>query len=502
MNFASARPTTALLLSSPSRPACTARFMPEKLPARPAFAKPLTSCMPSALAMACAWRIRPNCFRNCVSAARPSTCVLNPTCRPAPSPPSLIIPRPGCCVRACASPSAPTRAPPPTVRSRGSLKLCSATMAGAWLSSGPASAMQHRPPSFPNPCGLSCWTPSPQPNMPRAAPSPEHYISERKQPLTTASQLTRPSQLKNSVLQAIGNTPLVKLQKVVTKDMADVVVKLRYYIPTSSYKDRMALAMIEGAEKRGALRPGMRVVEYTGGSTGSSLALVCSIKGYPFTAVSSDGFAREKLQTMEIFGADLRIIPSDQGKLTPELFRQMIDTAENLGREPNSFYCNQFRNQDAVEGYKTIGHEIYEQVGDNLAAFCGAVGTAGMLVGVSRALKACGSKTRIIALEPASSPVLTTGKGGPHRVEGIAAGFRPPHLQDGDFDEARTVEEKQAREMAHRLAREEGIFAGTSSGLNVVAALQLARELGPGKTVATVAVDSGFKYLAGDLFQS
>jgi cysteine synthase A len=246
----------------------------------------------------------------------------------------------------------------------------------------------------------------------------------------------------------------------------------------------------------------MRVVEYTGGSTGSSLALVCSIKGYPFIAVSSDGFAREKLQTMKIFGADLRIIPSDQGKLTPELFRKMIDTAEQLGREPNMFYCDQFHNQDAVEGYKTIGRELYQQTGEGLAAFCAAVGTAGMLVGVSRALKACDSKAKIVALEPASSPVLTTGKGGPHRVEGIAAGFRPPHLQDEDFDEARTVEEQEARRMAHRLAREEGIFAGTSSAMNVVAALQLARELGPGNTVATVAVDSGFKYLAGDLFQS
>lgn len=279
-------------------------------------------------------------------------------------------------------------------------------------------------------------------------------------------------------------------------------MKLEYYNPTGSYKDRMALAMIEGAEKRGALRPGMRVVEYTGGSTGSSLALVCSIKGYPFVAVSSDGFAREKLQTMEIFGADLRIIPSNQGKLTPELFRQMISTAEKLGQEPNSFYCDQFHNNDAVEGYKAIGRELYNQLGGGLAAFCAGVGTAGMLVGVSRALKACGSKARIIALEPASSPVLTTGKGGPHRVEGIAAGFRPPHLQDTDFDEARAVDEQEARQMAHRLAREEGIFAGTSSGLNVAAALNLARELGPGKTVATVAVDSGFKYLAGDLFQS
>lgn len=312
----------------------------------------------------------------------------------------------------------------------------------------------------------------------------------------------RDFQVKRSVLEAIGKTPLIRLRKLVSPGMAEVVVKLEYYNPTGSYKDRMALAMIEGAEKSGALHRGMRVVEYTGGSTGSSLALVCSIKGYSFVAVSSDGFAREKLQTMEIFGADLRIIPSTEGKLTPELFRQMIATAEKLGQEPNSFYCDQFHNNDAVEGYKAIGRELYHQLDERLVAFCAGVGTAGMLVGVSRALKACGSRARIIALEPASSPVLTTGKGGPHRVEGIAAGFRPPHLQEADFDEARTVEEREARQMAHRLAREEGIFAGTSSALNVVAALKLARELGPGTTVATVAVDSGFKYLAGDLFQS
>jgi cysteine synthase A len=306
--------------------------------------------------------------------------------------------------------------------------------------------------------------------------------------------------VRDSVLEAIGNTPAVKLRKLVTPDMADVVVKLEYYNPTGSYKDRMALAMIEGAEARGSLRPGMRVVEYTGGSTGSSLALVCAIKGYPFVPVSSDGFAREKLQTMRLFGADLQIVPSENGKLTPELFRIMLDKARKLGEEPNTFYTDQFNNTDAIQGYMGIGKELFEQVGPELAAFCGGVGTAGMLMGVSRALKARGSRARIIALEPASSPVLTTGKGGPHRVEGTAPGFRPPHLRDGDFDEARAIDEQEARAMARRLAKEEGIFAGISSGLNVVAALQLARELGPGKTVATVAVDSGLKYLAGDLY--
>ncbi len=316
-----------------------------------------------------------------------------------------------------------------------------------------------------------------------------------------SGSLANPS-VRNSVLEAIGNTPIVKLRKIVTQDMADVVVKLEYYNPTSSYKDRMALAMIDGAEASGKLKSGMRVVEYTGGSTGSSLALVCAVKGYPFVAVSSDGFAREKLQTMRLFGTDLRIIPSENGSLTPELFRTMIDMASKLGAEPNSYYTDQFNNTDAIQGYMGIGNELFEQVGPEIAAFCAGVGTAGMLMGVSRALKARGAKTKIVALEPSSSPVLTTGKGGPHRVEGIAAGFRPPHLKEGQFDEVRTVDEQQARTMARRLAKEEGIFTGTSSGLNVVSALQLARELGPGKTVATVAVDSGLKYLAGDLYQS
>jgi cysteine synthase len=316
----------------------------------------------------------------------------------------------------------------------------------------------------------------------------------------TSSLLTSPLSVRDSVLEAIGNTPAVKLRKLVTREMSDVVVKLEYYNPTGSYKDRMALAMIEGAEARGSLRPGMRVVEYTGGNTGSSLALVCAIKGYPFVPVSSDGFAREKLQTMRLFGADVQIVPSEDGKLTPQLFRTMIDRAKKLSEEPNTYYTDQFNNTDAIQGYLGIGKELFEQIGPELAAFCGAVGTAGMLMGVSRALKARGSAARIVVLEPSSSPVLTTGKGGPHRVEGIAAGFRPPHLKDGDFDEVRAIDEQEARAMARRLAREEGIFVGTSSALNVVAALQLARELGPGKTVATVAVDSGLKYLAGDLY--
>src|SRR6201984_424948 len=223
----------------------------------------------------------------------------------------------------------------------------------------------------------------------------------------------------DSVLKAIGNTPLVKLRRVIPPGSGDVYVKLEYYNPTGSYKDRMALAMIEGAEARGSLRPGMRVVEYTGGSTGSSLALVCAIKGYRFVPVSSDGFAKEKLQTMQIFGADLRIISSENGQLTPELFRTMIDTARKLSEEPQTYFTDQFNNIDAIRGYMEIGNELLDQAGPEIAAFCGGVGTAGMLMGVSRALKARGCRARIVALESASSPVLTRGKGGPHRVEGI-----------------------------------------------------------------------------------
>ena len=304
----------------------------------------------------------------------------------------------------------------------------------------------------------------------------------------------------DSVLHAIGNTPLVRLQKLAPPTSATVLVKLEYVNPTGSYKDRMALAMIEGAEKRGALKPGMRVVEYTGGSTGSSLAMVCAMKGYEFHPLSSDAFAMEKLDTMRAFGADLEVLPSDGGKVTPALFDRFKARIAELMKDPNTFWTNQFNNRDALDGYANIGRELMAQAG-HVDAFVGAVGTAGMLVGVSTALKQAGSRARIVALEPSTSPFLTSGKGGPHRVEGTAAGFWPPHLQPGTYDEARAIDENAGRAMARRAAREEGIFAGTSSGLNIAAALDLAKELGPGKVVATVAVDTGLKYLAGNLYK-
>lgn len=303
-----------------------------------------------------------------------------------------------------------------------------------------------------------------------------------------------------SVLDAIGNTPVVKLRKLVPPGSADVIVKLEYFNPTGSYKDRMALSMIEEAEKRGSLRPGMRVVEYTGGSTGSSLAMVCAVKGYRFEPVSSDAFSREKIRTMQAFGASVTVLESDGGKITPELFDRFKREIALRAAEPGTFYTDQLNNRDTIAGYRKIGEELLRQVEGPIAAFCGAVGSAGMLLGVAAALREAGSRARIVALEPAESPVITKGVAGSHRIEGIGVGFWPPMLRREDFDEARAIPEAAARAMARRLATEEGILAGTSTGLNVTAALQLARELGSGPVVATVATDTGLKYLAGDLY--
>ena len=308
--------------------------------------------------------------------------------------------------------------------------------------------------------------------------------------------------VRSSALEAIGETPLVRLGRLAPPDGADVLVKLEYFSPTGSYKDRMALALIEGAERRGALRPGMSVVEFTGGSTGSSLAFVCAVKGYPLKLVSSDAFSPEKLRTMRAFGADLTVVPSRGGAITPDLFDRMRDVVKEIVARDGAYWTDQFNNPDSLDGYAGIGSELLAQAGTRISAFCGGVGVAGMLVGVSRALRAAGSDTRIVALEPASSPFLSTGVGGPHHVEGIGTGIVPPLLTPGTYDEVRAIEESEARAMARRLTHEEGIFAGISTGLNVVAALRLAEELGPGRTVVTVAVDTGLKYLAGDLYEA
>ncbi len=303
-----------------------------------------------------------------------------------------------------------------------------------------------------------------------------------------------------TVLEAIGNTPLVALPKLPGPQSGRVYVKLESGNPTGSYKDRMALAMIEEAERRGDLKPGMTVLEYTGGSTGSSLAFVCAAKGYPFRVVSSGAFSQEKLRTMEAFGADLELVPSAGGRVTPDLIPRMVARAEELAQRDGVYLTDQLNNRDSLIGYRAIGTELLDQLGRAPEAFCGAIGTAGMLMGVARALRERAPETRVVALEPAESPVLTTGESGTHSVEGIGIGYVPPHLEEALYDEARAVPEGEARRTARRLAREEGILVGTSSGLNIAAALELAEELGAGATVATVAVDTGLKYLAGDLF--
>ena len=303
-----------------------------------------------------------------------------------------------------------------------------------------------------------------------------------------------------SMLDMVGHTPIVKLAKVVPQGAADVFVKLEWFNPTGSYKDRMALAMIAEAERRGDLVPGMTVVEYTGGSTGSSLAYVCAAKGHPFRVVSSDAFAQEKLRTMEAFGADLTIILSDGGKVTPELVPRMIAKATELATEPGVYWTDQLNNTDSLVGYREIGRELLEQMDRPIDVFCAIVGTAGLAMGVSAALADGGADTRIVILEPASTAVISGGEPGAHSVEGTGIGFVPPLLDAEHYDEVRPIDEADGRAMARRLAAEEGLLAGTSTGLNVAAAIDIAVELGEGKTVVTVACDTGLKYLAGDLY--
>ena len=304
-----------------------------------------------------------------------------------------------------------------------------------------------------------------------------------------------------NALEAIGNTPIVKLNKVVPDHAADVWVKLEGGNPTGSYKDRMALAIIEGAEIRGDLKPGMTVVEYTGGSTGSGLAFVCAVKGYKFHVVSSDAFAKEKLDTMRAFGAKLEVIHSPSGKINSNLINQMIDRAKELATKDDYFFSDQLNNADIIKGFEKMGREILQQIDGSIDAFTCSVGTAGAFMGVSNILLDSDKDIKTVALEPASAPYYSKNQSdGDHHVEGIGLGFELPLLDKNNYHEARGIEESEAREMAKLLASEEGIFGGTSSGLNVVGAIQLAEELGKGKTVVTIAVDTGLKYLTGNLF--
>ena len=301
-------------------------------------------------------------------------------------------------------------------------------------------------------------------------------------------------------LAAIGNTPVVRLDRLMEPGMAEVWVKLEAANPTGSYKDRMALAMVEGAERSGRLQPGQTIVEYTGGSTGSSLAFVCSIKGYPLRIVSSDAFSPEKIRTMRAFGADVELIPSPEG-ITPTLIPRMRARAAEIAAEIGAYQTDQFNNTDMVDGYLALGRELYDQVDGRLEAVVLYVGTAGCYLGTTRALRERLPSIHRVAVEPAESAVLSGRSAGTHRIEGVGAVLVPPLLDPAaDIDEVIAVSTADAMAMARRAAREDAVWSGPSSGANITAALQLARRLGEGARVATVQVDSGLKYLAGELY--
>ena len=305
----------------------------------------------------------------------------------------------------------------------------------------------------------------------------------------------------HDVLDAIGNTPLVELHKVVPPGSARVLAKLEFANPTGSMKDRMAKAAIEGAEAGGGLEPGGTVVEYTAGTTGISLALVCAVKGYALEIVFSDAFSDEKRRMMEAFGAHITDVVSDDKKITAALIKAMIAKAAELSRRPGHWYCDQLNNRDASAGYRPLGEEIWAQTGGRVDAFVHAVGTAHAIHGATDALWAHRPGIRIVAVEPAESAVLSGGPTGSHQIEGIGIGFLPPLWQPERVNEIQTVSSAEAKAMARRLASEEGLFAGTSSGANVVAAIRIAERLGPGATVVTIVCDSGLRYLSTDVYR-
>lgn len=301
-------------------------------------------------------------------------------------------------------------------------------------------------------------------------------------------------------LSGIGKTPIVRLSNLPGPDAAEVWVKLEAANPTGSYKDRMALAMIEAAEERGDLRPGQTVVEYTGGSTGSSLAFVCAIKGYPIRIVSSNAFAEEKLKTMRAFGADLELVHSDHG-IHPELIGQMVQRAAEIVAEVDGFATDQLNNFDTLDGYRQIGEEIVSQIDGEIHGACVYVGVGGAFVGTVSPIKEAWPGLIRTIVEPAESAVIAGDPPGTHRIEGGGIGFVPKMITPDVYDRLDAVSTDDAFATARDAARTEGVWTGPSGGANMLAAIRLARELGRGHRVVTVQPDSGLKYLGGDLYR-
>ncbi|HXY69745.1 MAG TPA: cysteine synthase family protein [Gemmatimonadales bacterium] len=303
-----------------------------------------------------------------------------------------------------------------------------------------------------------------------------------------------------NVLDAIGRTPLVELQRVVPPGAARVMAKLEFANPTGSMKDRFALSAIAAAERDGRLQAGGTVVEYTGGTTGVSLAFVCAAKGYRSRIVFSDAFSQDKGLMMQALGSDLMVLASGGTGITEKVIKDMIEAARALSREPGHWWCDQLNNRDALEGYAPMGEEMRKQAGGRVDAFVHVVGTAHSIHGASAGLRK-GGKVHVVAVEPEESAVLAGRAGGGHGIDGIGIGFLPPLWEPDQVDELMAVSTADAKAMARRLASEEGIFAGTSSGANVVAALRVAGRLGRGATVVTIMVDSGLRYLHTSLFR-
>jgi cysteine synthase A len=304
-----------------------------------------------------------------------------------------------------------------------------------------------------------------------------------------------------SVLDAIGNTSLVRLRKIVPRKCATILAKLEWENPTGSVKDRMANAVISRAEEDGRLTPGYTVIEYTGGSTGTSLALICAAKGYPLHIVTSDAFSQEKLDHMAALGAKLTLVPSEGGRTTKKLILDMIETARELSRAPRTYWTDQLNNRDTIAGYFALGEEIWTQTKGKVDAFVHCVGTAASSRGVATVLKRHKPDVKIVVVEPAESSVLLGGPPGPHKIEGVGIGYTPPLWEPSLVDEVLSVGTDEAKEMTRRIAREEALFAGTSSGANVIAAIRVGERLGPDATVVTLMADSGLKYLSTDVYR-
>lgn len=308
--------------------------------------------------------------------------------------------------------------------------------------------------------------------------------------------------INNSILDAIGNTSLIKLNRVVPADCAEIFVKLEWENPTGSMKDRTALAMISKAEEAGRLKSGDTIVEYTGGSTGISLAFICLAKGYKIHIITSDAFSQDKRNQMTAFGAELTLVPSENGLTTKKLILDMIDAAREFSKKPNTFWTDQLKNSDCISGYYPLAEEILLQTEGKIDAFVHSVGTAASLRGVAEILKNRDQKIKIVAVEPAESNILSGGQPGPHKIEGVGIGYIPPLWEPDLVDDVEAVGTEEAKKMTSRLAKEEGIFAGTSSGANVTAAIRVGQKLGPGKKIVTLMADSGLKYLSTDIFKN